>query len=216
MLISKSDAARGGMAGLAIAAGLSVIVIPVLVWKSDHAPEFFGAFAAAIVAAIAVMLGAFYQAELTRQRDEALRTKERLASAVDLCLWLNHCVFELEFVADFLEQSSSKMAAEEIDALLWPIERLRQILSAPFMNELTARAKSASQLPMPLAVEISAVLYRAASEADRVHNLRGVSDTFRPTMDWLNKHEQLVRARVESLREAYEHLRQYLVAEKAW
>jgi hypothetical protein len=42
MLIGKSEIVRGAVTGFALAAGLSIIAIPILVWKTEHAPEFFG------------------------------------------------------------------------------------------------------------------------------------------------------------------------------
>ena len=77
----RNLAAGAVWAGVGFAAA-----IPLLIWGSDKAPEFYGAFTAAIVAAIAVILGAYYQAELARRRDDAIAKQLQIAEATDLFL----------------------------------------------------------------------------------------------------------------------------------
>jgi hypothetical protein len=60
----RSDIIRGAAIGLGISASGVVFIFPFLIWKSNQAPEYFGAFIAAIVAAVAVIVGAHYQAIL--------------------------------------------------------------------------------------------------------------------------------------------------------
>src|ERR1700729_108730 len=90
------------------AVGLAAVV-PFLLWGNDKAPQFYGAFMAAIVAAIAVVLGAYYQAELTRRRDDEIARRQEIAEATDLYLWLGHAVGEMNFIVQFMQEIHDRL-----------------------------------------------------------------------------------------------------------
>lgn len=202
----QNNLVLGAGIGFVCAAGAAMFVIPYLLWGHEHAPEFFGSFLAAIVAAVAVVLGAYYQAALTRKRDEQLRQQDQLADAVDLCHWLSHAATEMEFVADVLLGIGQHLSQERQTSLDWPLERYREVVSAQFMNELLGRAKTASRLPSNLAGPVSQVLYASFTVADRVYRLRGVPDQFRATADHIAKHEALARKMAGKLNACHEML----------
>lgn len=146
--------------GLAFAAVASVVVIPLLLWGSDRAPGYFGAFTAAIVAAIAVVLGAFYQADLVRRRDEDLRRRSQIAETIDLYFWLGHASREMEFVAGLLEKMHTQLIDGNIAQVRMPVEQFREMVSAHFMEELLSRAQVASRLPFDIASPVSHAFVR--------------------------------------------------------
>lgn len=202
--------------GRTIAAGafwfvLAVIVaLPFLVWGTGKAPEFYGAFTAAIVAAVAVIAGAYYQAKLTRDRDEAIRRREALADAVELCYWLEHAADETGFIASILEEwlEHKQGTGEEFRP---PLDQLRQILTAPFMQDLPTRARAAARLPPDVCDFVSATLYKTLAAVDRIYLFRGASKDFLPTAEQLRKHLSITRHREEKLRVAHNLLLDYLV-----
>jgi hypothetical protein len=210
MRIRQSEFVRGAATGLFCAIGIALVLIPVLVWGRERAPEFFGAFVAAIVAAIAVVLGAFYQASLTRQRDDEIRKQEQHANAVDLVCWLDHAVSEMEFIADLLAKMSEHLEREGKTNLDWTANRYRAVVTAEFMNEIYARAKSAARLPSPVAEAVSRSLYQSFMRVERLHWQRGIPDTFVADIAHITKHEKLVRTEADRLREAQELLSLYV------
>jgi hypothetical protein len=205
----QSDFVRGAAIGMLCAAAIAVVAIPILVWGREGAPEFFGAFAAAIVAAIAVVTGAYYQASLTRQRDEEIRRQEQYAQAVDLCFWLDHAVSELEFIADTLAGISRHLEKEGASSLEWTQQRYREVVSAEFMNELPARAKSASRLPLPMAEPVAKALYKTFMRVERLHWRRGIPDGQIVTAIHIAEHEKVVRTEGERLRSAQQILSEF-------
>jgi len=212
MLFGRGDVVRGGAIGLVCAAAGAVVAIPFLVWGSGKAPEFFGAFTAAIVAAVAVVLGAYYQAALTRQRDDNIRRYEQHAQAVDLCCWLDHAVSEMEFIANLLTTMGQHLEQEGKASLDWTVERYRDVVTAEFMNEMYARAKDAAHLPFSIAEAVSRSLYQSFMRVERLHWQRGVPSTFVVNSAFIAEHEQIVRKEAERLREAQALLSSYIRA----
>ena len=120
MRIGRNKPLRGFGTALVGAAVGAVILVPFLLWGSGRAPEFFGAFTAAIVAAIAVVLGAYYQADLTRQRDNELRRQAQIAEATDLCFWLEYAANEMDFIAEALKATQNSLVKKTKTALRHP------------------------------------------------------------------------------------------------
>jgi hypothetical protein len=193
-----------------VAVGIAV-ALPLYIWGSDKAPEFYGAFTAAIVAAIAVILGSYYQAELARKRDAALYEQERTASALDLLFWIENAADEMNFIAEILTGMRDRIAQAPNDPELdMPLERFRESVSAKFMNELPARAHEASQLPAGLAEPVTRTLYQTSRTADRIWHLRGASAHYRPRLKDLQQHILVAQAREKQLRMCARSLRTYL------
>lgn len=183
-LISKfSTIALGVAVGFAAA-------IAILSWGTAKAAEFYGAFTAAIVAAVAVILGAYYQAELTRQRDKEIRLEEQAASALDLLYWLEHAIAELNFIVQLLVEVGEDFRAGKLDDKELPIEQFREMVSANFMNELLVRAKETTRLPPSIAQPVTKILYRTFTTADRVYHLRGGVEPFRPGQEKIDRYEE--------------------------
>jgi hypothetical protein len=187
-----------------------VIVVSILIWRSNQAPVFYGTITAAIVAASAVIAGAHYQATLTRRRDEELRRQEQFAEAVDLCHWLEHAVIEMDFISSVLLGIGDHLVNQSKPQLDWPLEQYREVVSAQFMNELPARAKMASRLPNDIARPVAHALYRTYSIVDRIHRLRGVPDSFRATADHVSRHQELAFFEVKHLRDAHDLVEKYI------
>jgi hypothetical protein len=184
--------------------------IPFLVWGSERAPEFFGAFTAAIVAAIAVVLGAYYQAELTRRRDDEIARRKQIAKATDLFLWLGHAIREMSFIANFLHSVRERQKAGfgfDIS-----IDRYREIVSAPFMEELRERARESGRLSPMLGAIVAPVLYDTFQIVDRIYHFRGAlpADKFDP--DGVEQHHAVTLRRVEKLRQARTAVGDFLAA----
>jgi hypothetical protein len=205
---------RGAAIGGVCAAGTAVIAIPILLWGSERAPEFYGAFTAAIVAAVAVVLGAYYQAFLVRRRDDELRKHEQFAEATDLCYWLDHAAVEMDFIANVLLGIGQHLSQEGQSTLDWPPDRYSEVVTSQFMNDLLARARAASRLPKEIAGPVAQVLYRSFTAIDRVHRLRGVPDAFRATADHVAKHEELARFEADRLRAARRLLEAHISARR--
>lgn len=206
--------------GRTIAAGafwfvLAVVVaLPFLTWGTDKAPQFYGAFTAAIVAAVAVIAGAYYQAKLTRDRDEAIRQQELLADAVELCYWLEHAADEMRFIADFLKKWVGQKRGGD-DSFQPSLEQLREVVTAPFMAELSARAKAATRLPAEVSDFVSATLYKTFATTDRIYFFRGIDKDFPLTADYLEKYLDVTRRCEEKLRAAHTLLLNHLAEEGA-
>lgn len=209
MRFCRGDILRGAVLGLVCTAAAAIIAIPLLVWDSERAPEFFGAFTAAIVAAVAVILGAFYQHDLTRQRDEERRRRKQYVQAIDLCFWLDHAASELEFIADTLVEMSHHLKETGAFSLDWTQQHYREVVSAEFMNELPARAKSAAQLPWSVAEPVAKSLYQTFMHVERLHWRRGISDAQTITAAHIAAHAQIVRAEAARLRSAQQLLSEH-------
>ncbi|HXC56734.1 MAG TPA: hypothetical protein VNU97_15660 [Rhizomicrobium sp.] len=185
--------------------------IPFLIWGSNGAPEFYGAFTAAIVAAVAVVIGTQYQAELTRKRDDALRSEDRVAEAIDLCLWLEHAADELDFVAGILERAIERLALDGKSQIEMPLEQFRQVISPKFVDDLLIRAKMATRLPPGLAGQVARTLYKTFHVADRALLLRGASELYRPNKEQVEKYLFVLRRRAGLIRRAAENVEIHLV-----
>jgi hypothetical protein len=214
MTISQTDVVRGAAIGLSLAAGVGVVAIPLLVWGSEHSPDFFGAFAAAIVAAVAVVLGAYYQASLNRQRDDELRKRDQTAEIVEMYFWLGHAAREMEFIASVLSKMHSRLAENARYQLQMPVEQFREMISAHFMDELLLRAKAASKLPFDLASPLVHVLYGTFSEADRIYRLRGATPEYHPSIEEFEKYVNVAQARTKKLEDAKAEVETYLCTTK--
>ena len=181
------------------AAGIAAM-IPFFVGGSDKAPQFYGAFTAAIVAAIAVVLGAHYQAELTRRRDDEVARRVEIAEATDLFFWLEHAIGEMTFIADLLQSFHDQLG--EDDVLKMPMEQYREVASSRFMEELRERAKSAARLSPVLAVAVAPTLYKTFLAVDRVHRFRGVPDDAKVGRRTIEGQLLVSRRRIAKLEEA--------------
>ncbi len=184
-----------------VALGVAV-VLPFLFWGTEKASEFFGAFTAAIVAAIAVIAGTYYQAELTRRRDNAILERDRVAEATDLFLWLEHAIDEMEFIASLLGRFRDNMGKSVDEKLDIPLEQYREVVSAHFMREIQDRAKTAARLSPELGLSVTPILYGTFRAVDRVYQFRGASNNFQPTREQVERHLTITGHRIEKLRDA--------------
>jgi hypothetical protein len=191
------------------AVGLAA-VIPFLLWGTDKAPEFYGAFMAAIVAAIAVVLGAYYQAELTRRRDDALAREERIAEAMDLFLWLEHAIGEMEFIGDVLSGFRAQLGEGSATELNFPLDRYREVVSSQFMDELRDRAKAAARLSPMVGVLVAPTLYDTFLAVDRIYRFRGASPDAKFGLKQIDQHILVTNRRIAKLKEAQEAIETFL------
>jgi hypothetical protein len=197
----------------AVAAAIVVAaLIPFIIWGTEKAPEFYDAFTAAIVAAIAVVLGTLYQSELTRKRDETMRLQALKADFLDLYFWLRHAGSELNLMADALKLMREKSSAGEFRPEEMSLEQFRGVLSVTFFDDLRSQTRVASQLPPGLAEKVTVPLYKTFAIYDRLFRLRGVREDYsgykKPEAleDW----ENLVRSLSEKLYFAAAHIQQHL------
>jgi hypothetical protein len=213
--MSWPTASRYLVAGLALATLGLAGAVPIVFRGVSGAPEFYGAFTAAIVAAIAVVLGAYYQSELTRRRDDALLKQERITEAIDLCYWLNHASSEMEFIALILAQTRTWLTENGKTQVEMPLSQFREVVSSKFFEELLPKAKAAARLPAEISAMVSREIYSTFQAADRILLLRGASDSFRPTVDQLDKYLVVANRRCERLRDAFQAIEKWLVREGA-
>lgn len=185
-----------------------ILAIPLLIWGSDKAPEFYGSFTAAIVAAVAVIAGTYYQADLARRREDEIARRDRIAEALDLFVWLEHAVGEMEFIAGLLERFAEDLGDD--DTLQMSLERYREMVSAKFMDELRDRAKSAARLSPALAGIVAPILYDTFLKVDRIYRFRGASDHAKFGRAELEKHLFITRRRIEKLEEAQDEIGKFL------
>jgi hypothetical protein len=190
------------------AVGLAA-TIPFLLWGNDKAPEFYGAFMAAIVAAIAVVLGAYYQAELTRRRDDEIAQREEIAAATDLFFWLGHAIREMEFIEDVLRRFHSNLQDNE-SKLDLTLDRFREVVSSHFMDDLRQRAQIAARLSPRLGAEVAPILYDTFLAADRIYRFRGASETGMFSRETLDKHIFVTTRRISELRKAQDAVGTFL------
>ena len=191
----RSLAAGAVWAAIALAA-----VIPFLLWGSDKAPEFSGAFMAAIVAAIAVVLGAYYQAELTRRRDDEIARREEIAEATDLFLWLGHTIGEMNFVLQFMRKVHDDLTNGTAAGVA--LDQYREAVSPPFMEELKDRAKTSARLSPSMGVIVAPVLYDTFLSMDRVYRFRGASLDLKFDAGLVEKHLLVTESRITALERA--------------
>ena len=184
---------------------------PLVVWQSDKAPEFYGAFYAAIIAAAALLFGTYFQDNLAKRRDEDQRTKDRIANALGLRFWLSHSVHELEFIAGVLERMKSRMTSQGTSNISMPLDQFREGVTSQFFDELLPRAKQAALLPPNIAGQITRDIYETFTATDRIFRLRGASSDFRPSADDIEQYLFLLNVRTAKFRRAADLVEEYLV-----
>lgn len=181
----------------------------------DKAPEFFGAFAAAIIAAAALIIATFYQNDLNRRRDQDARDRDRTASAIDLCFWLNHCDYELEFIANTLAGIQEHLMAQGQTHSSLPMETFRTVISPRFFDDLIKRAKQAAELPAEIAGAITRDLYKTSTISDRIFLLNHAASDFRPSLKHIEEYIFLINLRREALQKGARAIAAYLMEAKA-
>lgn len=201
--------------GLACAALGFAAALPIVVFGSDKSPEFYGAFAAAIIAAAALLLGSFYQDNLTRERDEKLLQQTRNAEAIDLCFWLRHCDGELEFIESALKRMRDNLKSQGKLSLEMPLERFRGIIAPHFHEELLEKAKIASKLTPEMAGLVAGDLYKTFIVADRIFLLRQATDDYQPSLEAIEKYVLVIGRRREVLRRDALLIEEFLVGKGA-
>ncbi|HEY4943079.1 MAG TPA: hypothetical protein VII56_16740 [Rhizomicrobium sp.] len=204
---------RSAIIGITIALVLSTIALPLAVWGTKDAPAFYGAFAAAIVAAIAVIMGSYYQNALSTQREQRLQKRVQISEAVDLSFWLRHAAEEMKFISLVLKgvqdrDSSSQTSAPEVS-----LTQFREIVSANFFGELQKRASDAAKLPPEIAKQVSRVIYSTFTVADRILALRGAVDSFHPSFDQIGQYILIANRRSDELRAAAQIIESWLIVE---
>jgi hypothetical protein len=208
----SSAASKYLIVGLVVVASLFAVTMPVLVWGSDKAPEFFGAFTAAIVAAVAVIIATYYQADLTRRRDALLKKEEEISDAVDLCFWLEHAANEMDFIARTLGGIRGNLIASGKTHIEMPTGQLREITSAKFFDELLSRAQAAARLPKEISRQIVRTIYATLTVSDRMLMLRGATDDFRPSIENIDRYLFVLGRRTQEFRSAAVLIENHLVS----
>jgi hypothetical protein len=184
-------------------------------WHSDTWPEFFGTLTAASVAAIALIFGHYYQDRLARNRDREALTKARHAEAVDLCFWLRHCDYELEFIETALIRIQDKLKSDGKSSLAVSTETFRQIVTPNFHSDLLDRAKAASKLTPEISGLISADLYKTFTVADRIFLLKQAARDYQPTVEAIEKYIFVLGRRRAVLRDDAKLIEEYLIGKGA-
>jgi hypothetical protein len=121
---------------------------------------------------------------------------------------LKHVADEMDFLTSIVTRM--KTSLDESGTIDLPLDQLREVLSARFFEELPQRAKEASKLPGSLGEEIADILYTTFREADRVFNLRGAADSFRPSEKQLDEYLVVTKTRAAKLRQAAILIRSYM------
>lgn len=187
------------------------LAFAVTFWNSTSSAEFFGAFAAAFIAAAALILGAFNQDYIERKREDDFRQQKQTADALDLCFWLDHAAQELDNILKLVREMRDTLVVDEKANLEMPLEQFREVVTAQFLKELPQRAKAASQLPPKLASIVSRDLYRAYALADRILFLRGASSAFKPSINALNSYVMLIDHQKGKFRRSTLLVEEYLI-----
>jgi hypothetical protein len=154
---------------------LALVFLPFAVAGTDKAAEFYGAFAAAIVAAIAVILGASYQAHLTRRRDDEVRVAELVVAAKEIFLWLDKSIFELERAYGRLDEFAARMKLGASPQFPSTYENFRVFFMPISPEEAEAKMVLLSKFPIDLALSISSAI-RLLSSAYGAHNAKVLRD----------------------------------------
>jgi hypothetical protein len=202
--------ARVAIYGAFVALGFALAFVFALP-KSDKAPEFYGAFAAAIIAGATLILGTFYQETLKQEREQKREQKIRTTEAIDLCFWLQHCDGELEFIETALTRIRDRLANEKKMETSLSVDTFREIITSHFYGELLDRARSAARLPPEMAGLIADDLYKTFTTVDRVFLLRQAPEEYRLTFASIEKYIFLVSKRREKLQSDAELLESYLI-----
>lgn len=203
------------IAVVCFAAGFSAAIA----WNIEYSgksPEFYGALVAALVAASALIFGNYYRALLEQRRDNHLRRTEQLSEALDLRFWLNHAVHELEFVRDILVNLQAELTAKGKTQTEMPFDQFREVISAQFFNELTAKARAASHLPFAMAGKVTKELYNTFTATDRIFRLRGASEKYRPSTEDLGQYIDILNSRIKRLAESGDSIEDHLLKTEAF
>jgi len=190
-----------------------IFAIPLLIWGTDKAPEFYGSFTAAIVAAVAVIAGTYYQAELARRRDDNAARQSQIAEALSLFSWLEHAIGEMKFIEELLESFRDRTGEEE--ALDMPADQYREAISSRFMEELRDRAERAARLSPALAAQVAPTLYKTFLAVDRIYRFRGTPANFKIGRQIIEGQLVVARRRIETLEQAQAHVNAFLASSGA-
>jgi hypothetical protein len=197
-----------------LAVGFSAAIV-LTFWYSDKWPEFFGTLTAASVAGAALIFGHYYQDRLARNRDWDTLAKAREADAIDLCFWLRHCDYELEFIETALIRTQDKLKSDGQSSLAVPVEIFREIITPNFHRDLLERAKAASTLTPEISGLISGDLYKTFTVADRIFLLRQAASDYQPTLEAIEKYIFVLGRRRKALREDAKLIEEYLIGKGA-
>jgi hypothetical protein len=193
-----------------VAAGFAIATL-VKFQGTDNSPQFYGAFAASLVAAIALIGGAFFNDSLSRSREEETRTRDRIAGAIDLHFWMDHCAAELDFIASALARLHAKLVSENKSAVDFSLNQFKDMISSHFYDELLDRAKSASKLPPEIAGFVTSEIYKAFTTADRILGLNHASEKFLPSTQQIDQYAKLVSMQKEKLKRTNSLVGEYLI-----
>ena len=144
-------------------AAFGLALLPFLVAGTEKAAEFYGSFAAAIVAAIAVILGASYQAHLARKRDEELRIADLVSTATEVFLWLERCITELERAAYRLDEFAKRSEAGAASTVPMTYEYFRIHFMPIDAKDANEKLSLLSKFPIELALSVSSAIQVLAS-----------------------------------------------------
>jgi hypothetical protein len=192
-------------AALAVAA-----LIPILLWGSDKAPDFYAPFVAALVAAIAVILGAYYQAELARRRDDESAKHKTIAEATDLYLWLGYAESEMELIEAVLLNLREYVASRDGAKLDLSVTQYRELVSSQFMDEIRDRAKVAARLSPGLGAVVAPILYDTFQATARVYRLPQSATVANYGPAQIERHASITKRRIEKLKEARSEVAKFL------
>jgi len=198
-------------AGLAIGYAIGTL----LPLDSESAPEFYGAFSAAFIAAAGLIFVTYFSDSLTNKRDEKLRADDRKSEAIDLCFWLEHCDHELEFVESALTRIREKLSLEGKTAVPIPLNQFKEVISSHFYGELLERAKAASRLTPEIAGLVAGDLYKTFTVVDRLFLLRQATSDYQPSVETIDQYIFVIGRRRKTLQDNARLLGEYLIQAKA-
>jgi len=141
-----------------------VLILPFVLWNTEKAAEFFGAFSAAIVAAISILVAAAYQADLTRKRDDALRQADLISEAKLLFLWLDSCITRLERNVYRLDAFADAVRDGKRPQVEQTFGNFRMHFFPIPSDEAIARLPALAKFPIDLALSVQSAIGTLANE----------------------------------------------------
>jgi len=190
-------------------ATLGLVFVPIFVWGTDHAAEFYGAFVAAIVAAGAVVGTTFLQARLASRERTALRKEEALIYALDTYVWLSKLISVFAFYETVVGNLLTNDPKFQMTA-----SQLRSNINIEVRNELCARTPLAAKLPGKTGHQLLNDLYLAIGLLDTCR-CSLTDPTFVVPPHELESRVEIAHKAVRILRFRRAQLALYLVAEGA-
>lgn len=204
----------------AAAAVFGLVMVPFAVANTDHAAQFYGALVAAFVAAGAVVGGAFYQAELTRQRDNRFAERETLIDAIELFGFLDYYlrrtrILKNQFSSLRFEIEVGANAAETDFTALTYGDLQKYVISTDVEGWRENLAK-ASRLPGDMARKLILSIYGLAHVYHTALSIKVEAETDFPTRRDVNRWIDRTTELISNLESSCKMIEDFLKVNKAW